>query len=61
MATQDTQNHISLYVDEFSIKYFSKNDAYHLIKSSKNHNYVTFNWEGKICCGLYLKCNREEV
>ena len=39
-------------VDNFGIKYFSKADAQHLLKSLKKHYKCTTDWEGRNYCGL---------
>ena len=35
-----------LYVDDFGVKYFSKDYADHILGSRKNHYAVLTNWEG---------------
>ena len=39
-------------VDDFGIKYFSEDDAHHLINSLKNDYKCTTDWDGKHYCGL---------
>ena len=39
-------------VDDFGIKYYSKDDAQHLIDSLEKHYTCTKDWEGKNYCGL---------
>ena len=52
-ATRRTK--FCLCVDDFGIKYFSKDDADHLITSLRTSGYtVTTDWDGKNYCGLYL-------
>ena len=38
----------ALCVDESGVKYFSKDDALHLINAIKYHYEVTIDWEGKL-------------
>ena len=44
-----------VYVDDFGIKYFNKEDAKHLLTSLKKHYKVTTDWEGRNYCGLTLE------
>ena len=41
-------------MDDFGIKYRSKEDAQHLLSSLQKHYTVTVDWEGKKFCGLTL-------
>jgi hypothetical protein len=41
-----------LCVDDFGIKYFSQDDAMHLINALKESYQVTIDWKGKHFCGL---------
>ena len=41
-----------LCVDDFSIKYFNKEDAYHLLDALRDHYKISIDWEGKHYCGL---------
>ena len=50
----------AIYVDDFGIKYFSKADAVHLVKSMKSHYEYTIDWEVTLYCGLNLKWNYEK-
>ena len=43
-----------LCVDDFGIKYFSKDDANHLLSSLSNHYKYTTDWDGTHYCGLTL-------
>ena len=47
-------------MENFSVKYFSKNDTHHLINAVKNHYDVTVDWRGKLYCRLNFKWNYEE-
>ena len=47
-------------VDNFDVKYFSRDDAHHIINAVKNHYDITVDWEGKLYCGLNLKWNYEK-
>ena len=44
----------TLCVDDFGVKYFSKDDALHLINAVKDHYEVTVDWEGKLYIGMNL-------
>ena len=46
-----------LCVDDFGVKYFSKDDANHLIQTLNNKYECTIDWEGKKICGLQLQWN----
>jgi hypothetical protein len=46
-----------LCVDNFGVKYFSKEDANHLLDSLKNYYKITVDWEGKNYCGLDINWN----
>ena len=39
----------ALCVDDFGVKYFSKNDAEHLIKTLKKNYIISEEWSGKNC------------
>ena len=38
----------------FGVKYFSKNDALHLVNAVKSQYQCTVNWTGSLYCGLNL-------
>ena len=44
----------SLVVDNFGIKYFGKESAYHLIKTLKKLYTVSINWDKSLYCGLTI-------
>ena len=46
-----------LCVDDFGVKYFSKEDAQHLIDSLSQHYTCTTDWSGKNFCGLQIDWN----
>jgi hypothetical protein len=41
-------------VDDFGVKYESKEDAEHLITSIKSTNKLTMDWSGNLYCGISL-------
>ena len=41
-------------VEKFGIKYFSQEDADHLLSSLQNHYKVTTDWTGRYYCGLTI-------
>jgi hypothetical protein len=43
-----------LCVDDFGVKYFTKQDALHLIHAIKSHYELTIDWAGTLYCGLTL-------
>ncbi len=49
-----------LCVDDFGIKYFSKDDADHLLNALKAKYKISTDWEGKNYCGLTLDWNYAE-
>jgi hypothetical protein len=49
-----------LCVDDFGIKYFSKEDANHLLASLRQNYKISVDWEGKNYCGLTLEWNYEK-
>ena len=49
-----------LCVDDFGIKYYSKEDAQHLLDSLSNHYKITTDWEGQNYCGLTLDWHYNE-
>ena len=49
-----------LCVDDFGVKYFSKNDANHLITALQHSYDITTDWEGKHYCGLALEWDYEK-
>ena len=49
-----------LCVDDFGVKYYSKEDALHLINAIKQGYPTSVNWEGKNYCGYTLDWNYEQ-
>ena len=49
-----------LCVDDFGIKYYTKEDANHLLDALRNTYKVTVDWKGKNYCGLTLAWNYDE-
>ena len=45
----------TLTVDNFGIKYDSKEHADHLIQALQTHNELEEDWEGRLYCGITLK------
>jgi hypothetical protein len=52
---QTCQISFTLVVDEFGVKYVSKNNAKHLIESLKMTYTLTEDWTGDLYCGIALK------
>ena len=53
--THDTRpTRFCLCVDDFGIKYFSKDDAMHLVDILKKSFKVSCDWEGRNYCGLTI-------
>jgi hypothetical protein len=50
----------TLCVDDFGAKYFTKEDANHLIAAVKTNYECTIDWSGSLYCGLNLKWNYEQ-
>ena len=50
----------ALCVDDFGIKYHSKEDAQHLIDALSTHYDITIDWTGRTYCGLTLDWNYKE-
>jgi hypothetical protein len=50
----------TLCVDDFGIKYFSKDDANHLIKAIQTNYETTIDWTGSLYCGLNLQWNYKD-
>ena len=44
-------------MDDFGVKYFNKDDAYHLLESLKNHYAISTYWEGCNYLGLIIDWN----
>ncbi len=44
-------------VDNFGVKYFSKDDANHLLDSLRKYYKIPVDWEGKKYCGLTIDWN----
>ena len=51
------KNIFCLCVDNFGVKYFSKEDADHLLTALREKFEVTIDWEGKNYCGLNIDWN----
>ena len=49
-----------LCVDDFGIKYFSKDDANHLLQAIGQHYTYTTDWGGNNYCGLHFQWNYED-
>ena len=50
----------SLCVDDFGVKYFSKEDAEHLIAALLEKFYIAVDWDGKNYCGLNIDWHYQE-
>ena len=50
-----------LYVDDFGVKYFSKDDAYHLLTALRSHYKISVDYEGMHYCGFTTEWNYEKV
>ena len=46
-----------LYMDDFGAKYFTKDDANHLLDALKNHFAISIDWEGHNYLGLKIYWN----
>ena len=58
--THDTRRIVfCLCVDDFGVKYYTKQDADHLINALKDYK-ITIDWTGSNYCGLNLKWNYKE-
>jgi hypothetical protein len=44
----------ALCVGDFGVKYYSKEDALHLVNALKDHYKITIDWKGELYCGLTL-------
>jgi hypothetical protein len=49
-----------LCVDDFGVKYFTKDDALHLINALEASYSLTIDWDGKLYCGLNLDWHYDE-
>ena len=47
----------ALCVDDFGVKYFSRNDAEHLLNALREHYEISVDWKGTNYCGLTLDWN----
>jgi hypothetical protein len=54
-ATRPTK--FCLCVDDFGVKYFTADDANHLLNSLCAHYKISVDWEGKNYCGLSIQWN----
>ena len=50
----------TLCVDDFGIKYFSKEDALHLVNAVRQNYEITVDWSGSLYCGFNLDWNYEK-
>ncbi len=50
----------ALSVDDFMVKYYTKEHATHLIKALQDKNEIAQDWSGKNFCGLKFKWNYEK-
>ena len=51
----------ALCVDDFGVKYFSKDDAEHLIKTLKKNYNISEDWSGKKYCGFNINWNYDKA
>ena len=51
------QTKFCLWVDDFGVKYYSKQDANHLINSLQKHYDITIDHKGENFCGLIIEWN----
>jgi len=53
----------TLFVNDFGVKYNSKEDALHLIQTLEKKYKITVDWEGALFLGIHLKwnCKKGEV
>ena len=58
-ATRKTK--FCLCVDDFGVKYFSKEDADHLLSSLGNHYTYTVDWTGQNFCGFQIDWHYEKL
>ena len=57
---QTRKTYFCLYVDNFGIKYFSKDDSNNLLKYLSKHYAVSTDWEGLKYLGLTIGWNYKE-
>ena len=50
----------ALCVDDFGVKYFSADNALHLINTLKKNYVISEDWTGKNYCGFDIKWNYEK-
>ena len=56
MWKHNTINNIfCLYVDDFGIKYFNKEDSQHLLDTLVTNYIYTVNWAGTNFCGITIE------
>ena len=60
MGTQDTTKKICLCVDDFGIKYYTKDYADHFLHAIGQTYKYTTDWDGTNYCGLKLDWNYAE-
>ena len=58
---QSRPTKFALCVDDFGVKYFSKEDAFHLINALKTNYKVSQDWTGKDYCGLKISWNYDKL
>ena len=51
----------ALCVNDFGVKYFSKEDAFHLINALKTKYEISQDWTGNNYCGLQLNWNYKKL
>ena len=56
MAPQHKKKTFNLCVDDFGTKYFSKDDAHHLIDTIKTNYEFTIDWTRSLYTGINLDC-----
>ena len=56
-APKTIRTKVFLCVDDFGVKYFTKEDANHLLDSLKNHYAISTDWEGRNYLGLAIDWN----
>ena len=54
------QEFFCLCVDDFGVKYFSKDDADHLLTALRSHYKISVDYEGMHYCGFTIEWNYEK-
>ena len=57
---QTKRTKLCLCLDDFGIKYYSKDDADHLLDALQNFYEITVDWNGENYCGLTLNWHYEK-